>query len=122
MIYRQGLVLVLIGLTGCSGMAFEPMDRTQVTPARVGLPYEDVVLTPPTGEAVRGWLLPAQGAPHSTVLVVHSATDNWDTQLLNIADLPASGVNVLLIDYATLAPSTREPVRGSLLPVRQALP
>jgi uncharacterized protein len=66
------------------------------SPADVGLPYEDVVLTAADGVSLRGWYIPSQNG--AAIIAVHGAGGNR-TQLLRHAQaLAQAGYGVLLFD------------------------
>ncbi|MDF3823409.1 hypothetical protein P3G55_26255, partial [Leptospira sp. 96542] len=70
--------LVLL-LSGCTGVFFQPMRPWVRTPATVGLDYENLNLASTDGTTVNAWFLPAHGPGHAppgrsargTVLFLH---------------------------------------------------
>lgn len=92
--------LSLYGAHEAMGIPRLPLDEN-VSPADVGLTYEDVSFTSREDNVVlRGWYLPADG--DSAIIIVHGGfqyrlDDNVDT--LNLAhDLVVEGYSILLFD------------------------
>ena len=54
------LGLCLLGLSGCSGWLFYPEREMLLSPAEVGLAYEDVFITAADGTRLHAWWLPAK--------------------------------------------------------------
>lgn len=100
---------------GCSSLFFFPDRTTYVTPDRLNLAYENVVLDTADGETLHGWWLPAESEPLGTVYFLHGNAQNISSHLLNVAWLPAEGYNVFTIDYRGYGKSTGAPdIEGAL--------
>lgn len=77
---------------------FEPSSAFQTTPARLGLPHEDVHI--PLGrDEIAGWWIPAEHAEAPTVLYLHGNFLNRSYNLDHVARLHELGCNVLVVDY-----------------------
>lgn len=110
LLLRLTLLLMLLGLGGCSGLFFQPMSDWVQNPARQGLDYEDIVLIHPDGQRIHGWWLPsATEEVRGTVYHLHGNAQNISTHLMNVAWLPEKGYQVLLIDYRGYGLSEGEP-------------
>ncbi len=95
------LGLCLLGLSGCSGWLFYPEREMLLSPAEVGLAYEDVFITAADGTRLHAWWLPAKAgvAVKGTVLHLHGNGGNVSSHLAGSWWLPAAGYQVLLLDY-----------------------
>jgi len=93
------LLILMCLLAACSSAFFYPQRPLQLTPARVGLEYEDVNLESPDHLRLHAWYLPAQGTPKGTVLFLHGNAGNIGTHLASVYWLPPEGYNVFLLDY-----------------------
>ena len=96
-------LLALAGLAaalgGCSGLIFQPMRELVLTPDEIGLDYRDVHLEAEDGVRLHGWFLPAKPPRRGSVLFLHGNAENISTHIRSVAWLPASGFDVLLVDY-----------------------
>ena len=110
LLFRLNSVLLVLMLSGCSGLFFYPMKDWVQNPARQGLEYEDVVLIHPDGLRLHGWWLPsATDEVLGTVYHLHGNAENISTHLMNVAWLPEEGYQVLTIDYRGYGLSEGEP-------------
>ena len=94
-----GMALLMLALSGCSGLLFYPAPGIVRTPADVGLDYRDLALQAADGTRLNAWWLPAQGEARGTVLFLHGNAENISTHLASVYWLPAAGYQVLLLDY-----------------------
>ena len=112
------LALTLLLQTGCSSVFFYPDRATYITPDRLNLEYEDVLLDTGDGETLHGWWLPADAPEDSakgTVYFLHGNAQNISSHLMNVAWLPGKGYNVFLVDYRGYGRSTGAPdIEGTL--------
>ena len=99
-------LLLLVGYLGACGYLwatqrqaiFEPAGEFQTTPARMGLPHEDVRI--PVGQdEIGGWWIAAENVAAPTVLYLHGNYRNRGYNLDHVARLHDMGCNVLVIDY-----------------------
>ncbi|HYM83167.1 MAG TPA: alpha/beta fold hydrolase [Candidatus Dormibacteraeota bacterium] len=106
-IRRAGLVAA-VGAPGALAYRFGLVYRARagfprrrlptVTPANVGLPFEEV-LVPSTAGGLAGWFVPARdGLPGPGVLVVHGWESGRDRTLPHVRYLHAAGFHVLTLD------------------------
>lgn len=109
------VLLMVLLLTGCSGMLFIPMKTLVRTPAEVGLAYRDVTLRAADGTQLAAWWLPAQGEARGTVLFLHGNAENISTHLASVYWLPAAGYQVLLLDYRGFGRSQGRPLLPEVL-------
>lgn len=80
-------------------LTFLPVADYPLTPADIGLPFEEVSL--PTSDGVRlyGWFIPAARARAMTLLHFHGNAENIADNLPLGRLARASGYNLLLVDY-----------------------
>src|SRR5262245_25802361 len=95
-------------------LLFHPVRRHAATPAALGLPFEDVVLTTGDGVRIHGWLIPGEGKASLTLLFFHGNAENIGGCLdLAMLSRPA-GYDLLLIDYRGYGESTGQPTEAGL--------
>jgi uncharacterized protein len=124
LLMRQGLLMLLLGLglCGCTGLIFHPMDEHVRTPEQIGLAYRDVWFEAEDGVQLHGWFLPAEGERVGSILFLHGNAENVSTHLASVAWMPAEGFDVLLPDYRGYGRSEGEPtLAGVHLDVEAAL-
>jgi fermentation-respiration switch protein FrsA (DUF1100 family) len=103
------LVVVSLGLGGCSNMFFFPWQGHVQTPERLGLKYEDVYFNAGDGTRLHGWFLPAQGKSAGTILFLHGNAENVSTHIMSVRWLPERGFSVFLLDYRGYGASAGKP-------------
>jgi hypothetical protein len=108
---RRLLVIVLLslGLLGCSNVFFLPYHGHVQTPERLGLKYEDVYFNASDGTRLHGWFLPAPGKALGTILFLHGNAENISTHIMSVRWLPERGFNVFLLDYRGYGASAGKP-------------
>ncbi len=121
------VVLCLVFYLNQRTLIYFPLARLQATPARMGMPYEDVTFKTSDGVALRGWAVPAapptvasstggQTAPPAApwVLYCHGNGGNRSFWLPNIALLHGFGVSVFIFDYRGYGESQGKPSERGL--------
>lgn len=104
------LVLVLVlSLSGCSGLIFFPAKQWVRTPAELGIEYRDVELTTSDGTRLSAWWLDAQGEAKATVLFLHGNAENISTHIGSVYWMPERGYQVLMLDYRGYGKSEGSP-------------
>jgi len=93
------IIFLLLGLSGCTQVFFQPHHQLVNTPTQFGIAFQNEYLTAADGTAVNAWFLPAVGAPRGTILFLHGNAENISTHFRSVAWLPAAGYNVLALDY-----------------------
>ena len=93
------LSLLAFGLVGCTSSFFQPHRVLVLTPAQIGMAYEELELRADDGTVLHAWYLPARGRARATVLYLHGNAENISTHFANVAWMPAEGFNVLALDY-----------------------
>ena len=77
---------------------YKPSARIGVTPASVGMRYEEVALVASDGVRLTGWYLPLADA-RGTVLFCHGNAGNISHLLAVAEDAHRLGLGILLFDY-----------------------
>lgn len=98
---RAPALLAALGLllAGCGRFFFFPTSEHVLTPAKVGLSYEDVYFRAEDQTLLHAWFLPAQDEAKGTVFFLHGNAENISTHLGSVYWLPSAGYNVFLLDY-----------------------
>ncbi len=87
---------------------YRPSTRIKVTPASVGMYYEEVALVASDGVRLTGWYLPLVGA-RGTVLFCHGNAGNISHLLAVAEDAHRLGLGILLFDYRGYGQSEGKP-------------
>lgn len=117
---RRGLLILLVAYFGFaallylfqSQLVFYPgVERElRLTPAQLGLPYEDIKLSASDGVGLHGWYLPgAQAKNRGTVLFLHGNAGNISHRIDSLQMFHRLGYAVLIIDYRGYGQSEGEP-------------
>lgn len=107
-IHRFLLLLLLLAVTGCSGLFFYPSRDVQESPAVKLFPHRDIVFQASDGMVLHGWYFPAERAAGS-VLVLHGNAQNLSTHVNSVLWLVKEGFNLFIIDYRGYGWSGGEP-------------
>ncbi len=76
-----------------------PSRAVVATPARIGLAYEEVMLTAEDGVRLHGWFLPAGDKPRGVLLFFHGNAGNISHRLDSLRIFHDLGLSVLIFDY-----------------------
>lgn len=113
---------MLISLSGCTSLFFQPQKNHVLSPERFALEYEDVNFKSADGVMLHGWFLPAQGKAKGTVFFLHGNAENISTHILSVYWLPGRGYNVFMFDYRGYGRSQGQAdVAGALADAEAAL-
>jgi fermentation-respiration switch protein FrsA (DUF1100 family) len=77
---------------------FYPSSFIEVKPDRMGLPYEDLMITTEDGVRINGWLIKTAKAK-STLLFFHGNAGNIGDRLTKLRFFHDAGIQVLIVDY-----------------------
>jgi len=111
--------IMLLGMTGCSGILFFPQEEQVLTPDQLDIEYEDIFLESSDNVTVHGWWLKATEPVLGTIYFLHGNAENISTHIRNIYWLPRRGYQVFLIDYRGFGLSTGTPtLPGALEDIR----
>ena len=102
------VVLLALLLSGCTHLFFYPSRQQVLSPAMLKVASQAVALTASDGTKLFAWHLPAE-APRGVVCFFHGNAENISTHIVNVAWLPASGYEVLLVDYRGYGASAGKP-------------
>ena len=93
------LLLVLMGLSGCNNVFFQPDNRLYFLPQRFGLWHEEVGFNSADGTRLFGWFLPGKPPLKGTVIHFHGNAANISNHLYAVRWMPPQGYSVFLFDY-----------------------
>lgn len=95
---------------GCVGGLFYYPDKVVYdTPARHGLPFEEVTFASKDGTRLSGWFIPAVGKAKGTVIHFHGNAQNMTAHFGFVSWLPAAGFNLFVFDYRGYGKSEGRP-------------
>jgi fermentation-respiration switch protein FrsA (DUF1100 family) len=94
------LFFLLFGLVRFleSTSVFYPGKVVNLTPAQVGLPFEDLYLTTSDGVKINAWLV-KQSHPASTVIFAHGNAGTMGERVIKMRFWYDLGLNVMMFDY-----------------------
>lgn len=92
-------ISLLIMLSACTHLLFQPQRTQFASPDMLGVMYEDVVLETTDRLKLHGWKLLAKGEVRGTVLFFHGNGENISSHFTNIYWLTDYGYEVFLFDY-----------------------
>lgn len=123
MFSRLAAVLAfMLGLSGCTGLFFQPMTAHVFDPETLGFDYEDVEFEAADGARLHGWFFPAEGERLGSVLFLHGNAENISTHFANVAWLAKAGIDAFVFDYRGYGRSPGSPTLDGLhLDARAAL-
>lgn len=127
-----GLVLLVVGLYAALVVVLYllqgrliylpsmPSRELMATPARLGLPYEDLSLIAEDGVRLHAWYVPVPG-PRGVILFAHGNAGNISHRLDSIDLFHRLGFDVLIFDYRGYGASAGRPSeRGTYLDIAAA--
>ncbi len=92
---------------------YQPRERLVMTPADVGIPYEDLMLATDDGVVVNAWFSPLPQS-EKALLFCHGNAGNMSHRMESLAVFRRLGFNVLLFDYRGYGKSGGSPSEGGL--------
>jgi len=109
------VVAISLSCQGCvGGMFYYPDQEVYDTPARHGLPYEEVTFPSRDGTSLSGWFIPAVGRAQGTVIHFHGNAQNMTSHFGFVSWLPGQGFNLFVFDYRGYGKSAGKPDRQGL--------
>lgn len=106
-------LFLLSAMLGQSRFVYYPDRRVAITPAALGMPFEDVRIPTADGEMLAAWYVPAPagqgGGTAPTVLHCHGNAGSNANRVGLARTLHDLGLNVLLFDYRGYGVSTGKP-------------
>ncbi|WP_345985203.1 alpha/beta hydrolase [Sulfurimonas sp. HSL-1656] len=102
-------IAVLLVLSGCEAMVFQPDSRVYATPTDLNLSYREVRFDSRDGTRLSGWWLEPGGVPRGTVMVVHGNAQNISAHFLGFDWLVRAGYEVFIFDYRGYGASEGSP-------------
>ena len=82
---------MLVALSGCTGLFFQPLKEHVADPRAFGFTYEDVALDAADGTLLHGWFFPAEGERLGSLLFLHGNAENVSTHFASVAWLAEAG-------------------------------
>lgn len=107
------LVFVYVGLclllfVRQKSFVYFPTPAISMTPADVGLDFEDLMMKTGDGESIHAWHIPAPGGEH-TVLFCHGNAGNIGDRMDSVLLFHELGLHVLIFDYRGYGKSSGRP-------------
>lgn len=110
MIRQLAIILPLMaGVSGCTGLFFQPMKQHVADPRTLGFAYEDVSFEADDGTALHGWLFETEREPVGSLLLVHGNAENISTHFVSAVWLVEAGFDVFVFDYRGYGRSAGSP-------------
>ncbi|MFY7994569.1 MAG: alpha/beta hydrolase [Bacteriovoracaceae bacterium] len=95
------LIIILIGLTACTHLFYQPTKQTYFTPDQFKLNYQEHKFKSLDGTELHSWLLPADPKVKRRGLLVHfhGNAQNLSSHFLNLAWVTKEGFDLFIFDY-----------------------
>lgn len=93
------LLLIPLALSSCGGLFFFPEKEMVLTPANLGLKYQNIPVTTEDGVHLNGWLLQGKPPVKATIIYLHGNAQNISHHIASVYWLPEEHYNVYLYDY-----------------------
>ena len=90
---------LILWLSGCTGLFFQPQKELVFDPETIGLDYEDIDFASADGTRLHGWFFEAQSERLGSVLLLHGNAENISTHFASVAWLPEVGFDAFVFDY-----------------------
>lgn len=95
---KFGLVLLLF-LSGCTNLFFLPDKGIRLVPSELGLSYQNLTIPLSEQDSLFAWKLRSSKPAKGTVVHFHGNAENISTHITGVYWIPASGYDVLTVDY-----------------------
>ncbi|MBI4083060.1 MAG: alpha/beta fold hydrolase [Candidatus Lambdaproteobacteria bacterium] len=105
------IAAVLLALSGCNSVFFQPNRRLYFTPEQFNLAHEEVRFRSADGAELHGWFLPGRSPVRGTIVHFHGNAANVTNHLYAVRWLPPEGFSVFLFDYRGYGESEGSPSR-----------
>lgn len=116
------LVLLVIGLQGCTYLLFHPERELLMAPDIIGIKYDDIYIQSDNNVKLHGWKLYAKNETKGTVLFFHGNAENISTHIGHVYWLTEYGYDVIAVDYRGYGHSTGQPhLEGMLNDINSAI-
>jgi len=89
-------------------IVFVPFKHLIITPDKLNMKYEDILLKSQDGVKIHGWYFENKGADY-TILFLHGNAGNISHRLENVKKLLDTGFSVFIIDYRGYGKSEGKP-------------
>jgi uncharacterized protein len=106
LIFYTGMLLLVYFLQ--DRLLYFPFKDMEITPAVIGLPFEEVTITTSDSEKITAWWIPAQHE-RGVLLFCHGNAGNISHRLDSIDIFNRLGLSVLIFDYRGYGTSTGRP-------------
>ncbi|HEY9051210.1 MAG TPA: alpha/beta fold hydrolase [Gammaproteobacteria bacterium] len=106
---RLVLVILVIGLQGCTYLLFHPERELLMAPDVIGIEYDDIYIQSSGNVRLHGWRLHTKNEKKGTVLFFHGNAENISTHIGHVYWLTNYGYDVIAVDYRGYGHSTGQP-------------
>ncbi len=92
-------ILLLLILSSCTNLFYQPSNRQFFKPEAFKLAYEDIYFKSSDGTKLHGWFFKGKGEPKGTIVQFHGNAENISSHFLGLAWLINEGYNLFTFDY-----------------------
>lgn len=92
-------ILLLILVSSCTNLFYQPSDRQFYLPDQFKLTFQDLYFKSGDGTRLHGWFLPARGKSKGTIVQFHGNAENISSHFLALAWVVNEGYNLFTFDY-----------------------
>lgn len=103
------IVILLLFITGCSHLFYQPSRKQFFSPEQFKLTYKDIYFESLDGTKLHSWFFPVTGKAKGTIILFHGNAQNLSTHFMNLAWIIKQGYNLFIFDYRGYGKSEGEP-------------
>lgn len=92
-------ICLLLVITGCTNLFFQPTRALVVNPSKFGIEYQDVYFKSVDDLNLHGWWFPAQGESKALLVFLHGNGENISTHSAAVYWLTQHQYDVFIFDY-----------------------
>jgi hypothetical protein len=108
----------LMGMNGCSSLAYQPSNQIYADPSRANVKFESLDFQSKDGTRLHGWFFPVssewKGPAKGTVIQFHGNAENMTSHFASLYWVTEAGYNFFTFDYRGYGGSDGDPSQKGL--------
>lgn len=114
-IYTGWLIMIMIIITGCNGLFYQPTSKNYYLPENLTIKPESVLLKTATGNQISGWYFKTdQPLKKGIFIQFHGNAQNMSSHFFFLYWIINHGYDLFVFDYSGYGLSTGKPTRKNL--------
>lgn len=98
-VYRVVIIFIVLQITACTNVFFQPLKQHVATPEQFHIKYEDIYFKGMSGLNLHGWWFPSHEKSKATILFLHGNGENISTHSGFVHWLTQYQYDVFIFDY-----------------------